>query len=70
MYNLAWKHFAAAPMSSDPEGDYKALAGLARDLAAVLDTEAYNLYDGMSLSSANLQGSIADNSPFSNGSQR
>jgi hypothetical protein len=60
MYNLAWKHFAAAPTSSDPEGDYKALADLARDLAAVLDTEAYNLYDGISLSLADLQGSIAD----------
>ena len=60
LYNLAWKHFAIAPTSRDPEGDYKALAELARDLAAALDTEAYSLYDGMSLSLADLQGSLAD----------
>jgi hypothetical protein len=60
LYNLAWKHFSVVPTSRNPEGDKKALVELARDLAAVLDTEAYSLYDGMSLSLADLQGSLAD----------
>ncbi|WP_143201927.1 hypothetical protein [Bradyrhizobium sp. NAS96.2] len=60
LYNLAWKHFSVVPTSRDPAGDHKRLTELARDLAAVLDTEAYNPYDGMSLSLANLHGSLAD----------
>lgn len=64
LYNLAWKHWGAAPTSVYPDEDYGEICNLARDMAAVLDVEAYSLYDGMSLSLPNLHGSLSDKTVY------
>ena len=60
LYNIAWKHFGAAPTSKNPARDIMELAELARDMAAVFDVEAYDTFDGMFLGAANFHQGLSD----------
>ena len=60
LYNIAWKHYGAAPTSPDPVREITELAELARDMAAVFDVEAYDSFDGMSIGAANVHQAFSD----------
>ena len=60
LYNIAWKHYGAAPISSNPARDIGELAGLARDMAALFDVEVYDQFDGMSIGPANFHQVFSD----------
>lgn len=60
LYNIAWKHFDAVPMSKDPVRDLGELADLARDMAAVFDVEVYSSFDGVTIVPANVHQAFAD----------
>jgi hypothetical protein len=60
LYNVAWKHYDAAPVSTSPVRDIDELAGLARDMAALFDVEVYDRFDGMSIGPANFHQAFAD----------
>jgi hypothetical protein len=60
LYNMAWKHWDAVPTSLDPVRDFKELVELARDMAAVFDVEAYNSFEGISISPTSFHQGILD----------
>jgi hypothetical protein len=60
LYNVAWKHYDAAPTSTNPVRDIEELAGLARDLGALFDVEIYDRFDGMTIGPANFHQAFSD----------
>jgi hypothetical protein len=47
LYNLALKHFEATPTKPRDQSTFVRMLELAQDMAAVIDTEAYSSFDGM-----------------------
>jgi hypothetical protein len=60
LYNVAWKHYGAAPASANPVRDIDELAGLARDMGALFDVEVYDRFDGMTVGPANFHQAFSD----------
>jgi hypothetical protein len=60
LYNVAWKHYGVAPISTNPVRDIDELTGLARDMAALFDVEVYDRFDGMSIGPANFHQALSD----------
>ena len=60
LYNVAWKHYGATPVSTNPVRDIDELAGVARDMAALFDVEAYDRFDGMTIGPANFHQAFSD----------
>lgn len=60
LYNVAWKHYGAAPLSTNPVRDIDELAALARDMGALFDVEVYDRFDGMTIGPANFHQGFSD----------
>jgi hypothetical protein len=60
LYNLGWKHFCAPPASKNPSKDIVEMADLAGDMGAMLDVEAQDQFDGMTIGAGNFVQAFLD----------